>query len=97
MRFPPFEAALRQPDGSWRLFTPPQPLLTAWRLRVLGAFAIAALLLLPLAIWGAGRLVAPFRRLAAAAGDERSVAAAIVGGPPEARQAARALDACGRG
>ena len=92
MSFTPFEAAARQGDGRWVVVTPPSPWLTPQRLRMGLAFLIAAGVLLPLALWGAGRLTAPFQRLAEAArGDRR--AAAFVGGPREAAEAAQALDA----
>ncbi|WP_341020452.1 sensor histidine kinase [Brevundimonas diminuta] len=92
MSFAPFEAAARQADGRWVVVTPPSPWLTPQRLRMGLAFLIAAAVLLPLALWGAGRLTAPFQRLAEATrGDRR--AAAFVGGPREAQDAAQALDA----
>ncbi|MFB7880099.1 sensor histidine kinase [Brevundimonas diminuta] len=92
MSFAPFEAAARQADGRWVVATPPSPWLTPQRLRMALAFLIAAAVLMPLALWGAGRLTAPFQRLAEAArGDRR--AAAFVGGPREAQDAAQALDA----
>jgi two-component system OmpR family sensor kinase len=92
MNFAPFEAAARQTDGRWTVVTPPSPWLTPQHLRMGLAFLIAAAVLLPLALWGAGRLTAPFQRLAEAArgADE---AETFVGGPREAREAARALDA----
>lgn len=92
MSFAPFEAAVRQADGRWSVVTPPSPWLTPQRLRMGLAFAIAAAVLLPLALWGAGRLTAPFQRLAEAARGEGR-AEAFVGGPREAQAAARALDA----
>lgn len=92
MSFAPFEAAERQADGRWVVATPPSPWLTPQRLRMALAFLIAAAVLMPLALWGAGRLTAPFQRLAEATrGDRR--AAAFVGGSREAQEAARALDA----
>lgn len=92
MSFAPFEAAARQADGRWIVATPPSPWLTPQRLRMGLAFLIAAAALLPLALWGAGRLTAPFLRLAEAARGEAQ-AEAFVGGPREAQDAARALDA----
>lgn len=92
MNFAPFEAAVRKADGRWLVVTPPSPLLTPQRLRMGLAFLIAAAVLLPLALWGAGRLTAPFQRLAEAARDDDR-AAAFVGGPREAAEAAQALDA----
>lgn len=92
MSFAPFEAAVRQADGRWLVVTPPSSWLTPQRLRMGLAFLTAAAVLLPLALWGAGRLTAPFQRLAEAArGDD--IAAAFVGGPREAAEAAQALDA----
>jgi len=92
MSFAPFEAAARHADGRWVVATPPSPWLTPQRLRMALAFLIAAAVLLPLALWGAGRLTAPFQRLAEAARGEGR-AEAFVGGPREAQDAARALDA----
>lgn len=92
MSFAPFEAAARQADGRWAVVAPPSPWLTPQRLRMGLAFLIAAAVLLPLALWGAGRLTAPFQRLAEAARGEGR-AEAFVGGPREAQEAARALDA----
>ena len=92
MSFAPFEAAVRQADGRWAVVTPSSPWLTPQRLRMGLAFLIAAGVLLPLALWGAGRLTAPFQRLAEAARGEGR-AEAFVGGPLEAQEAARALDA----
>lgn len=92
MSFAPFEAAVRQMDGRWTVVTPPTPWLTPQRQRMGLAFLIAAAVLLPLALWAADRLTAPFLRLAEAAhGEER--AEPFVGGPREAQEAARALDA----
>ncbi|WP_312780902.1 ATP-binding protein [Brevundimonas sp.] len=92
MSFAPFEAAVRQADGRWAVVAPPSPWLTPQRLRMGLAFLIAAAVLLPLALWGAGRLTAPFQRLAEAARGEGR-AETFVGGPREAQEAARALDA----
>lgn len=92
MSFAPVEAAVRQADGRWMVTTPPRPWLTPQRLRLSLAFVIAAALLLPAALWGSGRLTAPFRRLAEAANGD-APAAAFVGGPREAVEAALALDA----
>lgn len=92
MSFAPFEAAARQADGRWTVVTPPSPWLTPQRVRMGLAFLIAAAVLLPLALWGARRLTAPFQRLAEAARGEGR-AEAFVGGPREAAEAARALDA----
>lgn len=90
--FAPFEASVRTENGGWRTVTPPRTWATPERLRAAAAFLIAAFVLAPLAAWGAGRLSAPFLRLAHAAdGDGR--AEGRVGGPREARAAARALDA----
>ncbi len=93
-RFSPFAAAWRSVDGSWRIVEPATPFFTPARLRMLAALALAAALILPVALWGAARLTAPFRRLeAAAADDSRLDSAAWVAGPSEARSAASAMDA----
>ena len=90
--FAPFEAAVRRADGRWLVVRPQSSVLTPQRLRMGLAFMIVAAVLLPLALWGAGRLTAPFQRLAEAASrDDR--AAVFVGGPREAVEAAQALDA----
>ena len=93
-RFALFELAVPQADGHWRVLTPDQPWLTPQRQRMALAFLLAAGVLLPFALWGAGRLTAPFRRLEAAArGASDRRAEGFVGGPREAVEAARALDA----
>lgn len=92
MSFAPFEAATRLADGRWAVVKPPSPWLTPQRLRMGLAFLITAAVLLPLALWGVGRLTAPFLRLAEAARGERR-AETFVGGQREAQEAARALDA----
>jgi len=92
--FAPFEAAVRQGDGTWRVAAPKTPWLTAPRLRMGLAFLVVAAVLIPLAALGAGGLTAPFLRLAQAAqGPSDRRAEAFVGGPREAAEAARALDA----
>jgi two-component system, OmpR family, sensor kinase len=92
--FAPFEATVRQPDGTWLTLAPATPFLTPQRVRMSVAFLVAAAVLLPLALWGAARITAPFLRLAEAArAPEDTRAAAFVGGPREALDAARALDA----
>ncbi len=92
--FAPFEAAIRQPDGAWRVLTPDAPWITPQRLRMTLAFLVAAAVLVPLAVWGAGRLTAPFLRLATIARDAAGRSATeFVGGPREAFAAAEALDA----
>ncbi|MEN3748872.1 HAMP domain-containing sensor histidine kinase [Sphingomonas sp. HF-S3] len=93
-RFAPFALAIREGDARWVVLTPDRPLLTPERARMLIAFALAAAILIPLALWGAARLTAPFRRLAQAAADDgRLDSAAWVGGPVEAARAAEAIDA----
>lgn len=91
--FAPFEAAVRQQDGRWLVVSPRSPLLTPQRVRMGLAFLFAAGVLLPLALFGAGRLTAPFSRLEeAASGPADRRAEPFVGGPREAVSAARAID-----
>lgn len=93
-RFAPFEMAVPREDGRWRVLTPATPVLTPQRLKMGLAFLLAAAVLMPPALWGAGRLTAPFRRLAETArGPSDRRAEAFVRGPREAVEAARAMDA----
>lgn len=64
VELPPFELGLREADGCWRVVRPSHSPMQAWRLRILGAFALSAALLAPLAWWVARRLSTPLRRLA---------------------------------
>jgi two-component system OmpR family sensor kinase len=94
MRFAPFEMAIRRSDGAWVHLRPDTPWLTPSRARMLAAFALAAAILMPFALWAARALTAPFQRLAEVAADDARVdSAGWVGGPPEAVRAAGALDA----
>jgi signal transduction histidine kinase len=64
VELPPFELGLREADGCWRVVRPSHTPMQAWRLRILGAFALSAALLAPLAWWVARRLSTPLRHLA---------------------------------
>jgi two-component system OmpR family sensor kinase len=64
---PAFTLALRQADGQWLTVRPLDPVWSLWRLRLLLAFAIGALMLAPLAWFAARRIAGPVRALADAA------------------------------
>ena len=93
-RFGLFSTAIQQQDGSWLYLQPKTAFLTPERMRMLTAFAVAAAVITPLALWGCSVLTAPFQRLEqAAADDARLDSAKWVGGPVEAQGAALAMDA----
>lgn len=93
-RFGLFSTAVQQADGSWLYLQPMTSVLTPERLRMLTALALAAVVIIPFALWGCSVLTAPFRRLEqAAADDARLDSAHWVGGPVEAQGAAIAMDA----
>lgn len=93
--FPPFEAAVRRPDGGWMVVGPRERLLSPWRLRLLIAFGLSAALLLPLAWWSARRLTRPVRLFAEAAerlGLDPQAPPLAVEGPAEVRTAAASFN-----
>jgi len=92
---PPFEASLRRADGRWTTAGPRRPLLSPWRIRVLGAFLLSTALLAPLAWWSARRLTRPVRVFAEAAerlGLNPQAPALAVEGPAEVRTAALSMN-----
>lgn len=92
---PPFEAAVRRPDGRWTVVGPREPLISPWRARVLLAFGAGALLLAPLGWWSARRLTRPVRLFAEAAdrlGLDPGAPPLPVAGPAEVRDAAQAFN-----
>lgn len=92
---PPFSAAVRQADGGWLAVAPTEPLLSAWRLEMLGAFLLSASLVAPFA-WLVGlRITRPMRALANAAAQTQldGPARASETGPAEVRAAAAAINA----
>jgi signal transduction histidine kinase len=64
LKMPIAAAAVRQRDGQWLLVEPPSSSSTVWRLRLLIACGLSALLLAPLAWLAARRLTQPIRALA---------------------------------
>nr|WP_255692515.1 ATP-binding protein [Luteimonas sp. XNQY3] len=64
LRLPAFELAVARPDGTWRVVGTADPGRGQWRLQVLLALALAALLIAPMTWWLARRLTLPLRRLA---------------------------------
>jgi signal transduction histidine kinase len=94
------EAALRLPDGGWRLArTSPRPLLTAWQQRTIISFALSALAVLPFALVFARALTRPIRRFAHAVGrldHDHGAPEVMPEGPAELRLTAHALNAMRR-
>jgi signal transduction histidine kinase len=87
-------ASVRQGDGRWLTVEPRSPASAVWRLRLLVAFGLSALLLAPLAWLAARRMTQPIRALA-----DYARAAELGGepfdspdeGPREVREAATAI------
>lgn len=95
LRFPPFVASVRQPDGTWATVRPPRSLLTPWHLRILAAFLVSLALLTPLAWLMARRLTRPIRLFAEAAerlGSDPHAPPLPETGPAEVRSAAAAFN-----
>ncbi len=69
LQLPPFELALAQPDGAWRVVGTADAGRGQWRLQVLSALLLGAVLIAPLAWWMARRLTRPLRRLAEVSAD----------------------------
>ena len=69
LRLPPFELALAQPDGSWRVVGTADAGRGQWRRQVLSALLLGAVLIAPLVWWMARRLTLPLRRLAEVSAD----------------------------
>lgn len=95
VKLPAYRAAALGEDGAWAIVDPVRPLFVGWRVRMIAAFALVLLALVPVAWWVARRLSQPMRALAQAAAnidlsDDRPTA---LQGPAEARAAAEALDA----
>lgn len=94
--YPAFSAAWKQPDGSYRVITPPPTFIQPWQGRLLLGFALTALLILPLAWLLSQRLSRPiiaFSEAAARVGVEDSAAPVLAVGPKEVRAAAEVLNA----
>jgi two-component system OmpR family sensor kinase len=62
-----FQAALRQPDGSWRIVAPRRQLIAPWQQRNMIVLTVAFLAVMPLAWWFARRLASPISAFARAA------------------------------
>lgn len=92
---PLFEGAVRTVDGVWRIGTPHDPARAAWRVRILIAFVLAALLLAGPVWWIARRFARPIEALAQAADDVRIASSEpfAVSGPREVRTAVAAINA----
>jgi two-component system OmpR family sensor kinase len=94
--FPPFAAALKQPDGHWLVLEPSRPLISPWQMRTVIWFALSALLLAPLAWLIARRLARPIHTFAEAAErlgrDPNAPPLDDARGPAEVRAAAAAFN-----
>ncbi|MEE9889490.1 MAG: HAMP domain-containing sensor histidine kinase [Stenotrophomonas geniculata] len=95
IQLPPFELAVQQADGHWRVVSSNHSDVAAWRRQVLLALLVGTALLAPLAAWAAIRLGRPLRRLAdaSAEGDLRSMAPLPDDGPREVQMLAAAINA----
>ncbi|WP_313179140.1 HAMP domain-containing sensor histidine kinase [Stenotrophomonas sp.] len=93
--WPPFELAVQQADGRWRVVSSAYSDLAAWRRQVLLALLGGMVLLAPLAAWAAARLGRPLRRLADASAhlDLHAPTPLPDDGPREVQMLAVALDA----
>lgn len=93
--WPPFELAVQQADGRWRVVSSAYSDLAAWRRQVLLALLGGTVLLAPLAAWAAVRLGRPLRRLADASAhlDLHAQTPLPDDGPSEVQMLAVALDA----
>jgi signal transduction histidine kinase len=65
--FGPFQAAVRQPGGTWLMVSPRRELLEPWQQRILLVLAAAAIAVTPIAWWFARQLAAPIAAFARAA------------------------------
>jgi signal transduction histidine kinase len=94
--YPAFSAAWKQPDGSYRVISPPPTFIQPWQGRLLLGFGLTALLILPLAWLLSRRLTRPiiaFSEAAARVGFEDSAAPVVAVGSKEVRAAADVLNA----
>lgn len=93
--WPPFELAVQQIDGRWRVVSSAYSDLAAWRRQVVLALLGSMLLLAPLAAWAAVRMGRPLRRLADASAhlDLHAQPSLPDDGPREVQMLAVALDA----
>ncbi|WP_312709726.1 HAMP domain-containing sensor histidine kinase [Stenotrophomonas sp.] len=93
--WPPFELAVQQADGRWRVVSSAHSDLAAWRRQVLLALLGGMVLLAPIAAWAAARLGRPLRRLADASAhlDLHAPTPLPDDGPREVQMLAVALDA----
>lgn len=92
---PLFEAAVRLPDGSWRVGVPQDPLRQAWQTRILLTYLLGIFIMTPLAWVVARQIAKPVVRLGQAAGTAAPAAVDPfpIEGPRELRLAAGAMNA----
>ncbi len=93
--FGSFEAALRQPDGNWRIVAPQRQLIAPWQQRIMIVLAAAFVAVTPLAWWFARRLASPiaaFSRAAERLGRDPDAPPLNVRGSTEIRSAVAAFN-----
>jgi two-component system OmpR family sensor kinase len=93
--FGSFEAAIRQPDGSWRIVAPQRQLIAPWQQRIMIVLAAAFVAVTPLAWWFARRLASPiaaFSRAAERLGRDPDAPPLNVRGSTEIRSAVAAFN-----
>ncbi|MCA1196519.1 HAMP domain-containing protein [Sphingomonas sp. R647] len=93
--FPAFAVSVRQTNGEWITLQPSEGPLTAWRVRVLTAFALSLLLTAPIGWWSARALTRPVRLFAQAAeriGIDSGATPLTPSGPAEIVTAARSIN-----
>jgi signal transduction histidine kinase len=93
--FGSFEAALRQPDGSWRVVAPQRQLIAPWQQRIIIVLALAFVAVSPLAWWFARRLSSPiaaFSRAAERLGRDPDAPPLNLSGSTELRSAVAAFN-----
>ncbi|MGA1806353.1 ATP-binding protein [Sphingobium sp. WW5] len=91
-----FTAAIRQPDGQWRMITrEARGGRSLWRLLGQYAFLVGILLVVPLSLWFSARLTRPIRAFAASAermGAGQEEQPIPLDGPSEIRLAAQSIN-----
>jgi len=93
--FGSFEAALRQPDGNWRVVAPQRQLIAPWQQRIMIVLAVSFVAVMPLAWWFARRLASPiaaFARAAERLGRDPDAPPLNVRGSTEVRSAVAAFN-----
>ncbi|MDX2208863.1 MAG: HAMP domain-containing sensor histidine kinase [Sphingopyxis sp.] len=93
LMFGKFRAAMRLPDGRWRVASR-SPEVPRWYLNIAKGIFLALVLMLPLTWWFSRRLAAPISALGESANriGDGAYEEVLVGGPREVQQAAHAMN-----